>query len=85
VFVSFFFAIKPNFRHSGLSFVSLDWGRVTDRLLINRQNFDRVELQLKFPFRIRLWECCMLWAQSWNCILAIFCKIVWGLYRTCAV
>jgi len=36
-----------------LSFVSLSWIRITDKLAINWQNFARVRLQLKIAFIIR--------------------------------
>jgi len=36
-----------------LSFVSLSWSGITDKLAINWQNFSRVPLQLKFAFIIR--------------------------------
>jgi len=35
-----------------LSFVSLSWSIITDKLAINWQNFARVRLQLKFAFII---------------------------------
>jgi len=37
-----------------LSFVSLSWSKITDKLAINWQNFARVRIQLKFAFIIRL-------------------------------
>jgi len=53
-FISFFFALKA--RPQVLKFddfVRLGWGRTTDKLSINWQNFAQVGLQLKFGFRIR--------------------------------
>jgi len=38
---------------SSLSFVSLSWSNITDKVSINWQNFTRVRLQLKFAFKIR--------------------------------
>jgi len=34
-----------------LSFVRLSWGRTTDKLAINWQDFAQVGLELKFAFR----------------------------------
>jgi len=44
VFVSFFSALKIKLKDSSLSFVSLCWSRITDKLVINWQNFSRVRL-----------------------------------------
>jgi len=38
---------------SSLSFVSLSWSSITDKVSINWQNSTRVRLQLKFAFKIR--------------------------------
>jgi len=48
VFVYIFFLyLKPDFRYSSLSFVRLSKDRTSDNLVINRQNFARVGLQVK--------------------------------------
>jgi len=45
--------LKLDLTTSSLSFVSLSWSRITDKLASNWQNFARVRLQLKFAFIIR--------------------------------
>jgi len=49
-----FLCWKSNLRISSLSFISLSWSRITDKLAINWQNFARVRLQLKFAFNLLL-------------------------------
>jgi len=54
VFISFFFALKVRLkRPQVLSFVSLSWNRITDKLAINWNKFAPVRLYLKFAFIIR--------------------------------
>jgi len=38
-----------------LRFVSLSWGRITDKLAINWQNFARVRLRFKFAFIVLIY------------------------------
>jgi len=53
MFISFFFVLKASYRYSSLSFVKISWGKITEKLAINWQNFAQVALQLKFAFIIR--------------------------------
>jgi len=48
-----FFHLTSYFRYSSLSFVKFWWGKITDKLVINWQNYARVRLQLKFTLRLR--------------------------------
>jgi len=41
-----FFALKIRVTNSSLTFSSLSWGRIMDKLAINWQNFARVNLNL---------------------------------------
>jgi len=55
----FLFSAESLLRSSSLSFVSLSWSRITDKLTINWQNFAQVRLQ-QFSFIIRSYVsgCC---------------------------
>jgi len=45
-----FLCWRSDLRTSSLNFVSLSWSKITDKRVINWQNFARVRLQLKFAF-----------------------------------
>jgi len=53
VYIFLLYTLKPDFRYSSLSFVTLSCGRTTHKLAINWQNFSQIGLQLKYAFRIR--------------------------------
>jgi len=46
VYIHLFLHLKPNFKYLSLNFVRLSWGRTTNELAINWQNFIRVSENL---------------------------------------
>jgi len=56
-FISLFFALKAKLQVLKFEFCQIKLGyRTTNKLVINRQNFAQVGLELKFAFKIRMLE-----------------------------
>jgi len=53
VCVCIFFILKARLQALKSEFYQINWGRTTDKLAINWQNFAEVRLQTKLAFRIR--------------------------------
>jgi len=57
--------LKSDFRNSSLSFVRLNWGRITDKLAITIKTSLKFNFSLSFAFRIRALTSLCQWAEPW--------------------